>query len=157
MENEELEKGEESDIFPHCTRTVTRGVTRKRSDPWSLQLSVGLLFPALPLTPNFLPSVNTTFARSRHVNSAEVQLQGQETRNDPRLCFRKGVYSLPPPGGESTRHQERSSVLITARCTGADVTEFVFLGQQFFLCVSGGIFRKNSEDGNEAGHHKGPI
>lgn len=140
-------RGEESDIFPQCTRTVTNGVMRKRSDPSGLQPSFGLLFPALPLTPNFLPSVSTIFVCSRHVNSAEVQLRGQETRNDPRLCFRRPFtrsHLQEVRGGNIRREIQYKLLLFFCH-------QFCFL---FFFW--GGIFRKK-EDGNEAGYHNGPI
>lgn len=59
----------ESDIFPHCSLAVTSGVKRKRSNPRSIKLSFGLLLLALPLTLNFLSSVNTIPTYNYHVNT----------------------------------------------------------------------------------------
>lgn len=49
----------ESDIFPHCSRPGQRGQKEEVKSP-EYKALLGLLLPALPLTLNFLLSVNTT-------------------------------------------------------------------------------------------------
>ena len=48
---------------------------------------LGLLLPALPLTLNFLSSVNATLTYKQYVNTADTEFWGQETINIPLDLF----------------------------------------------------------------------
>lgn len=88
------------------------GWRRRGQIPGAFSSDLVYCFPALLLTPNFLPSVNSIFVRTRHVNSAEVQLQGQQTRKkNPGFVFGGCLLTLTPPEGESMWRQKRNSVL----------------------------------------------